>query len=343
MYQLVHSAKYRSADRSPGSTPPQNATPAVKPETAPVANDRYIGQLSHLLQKAHMTHIGMIGIGMMGHGIASNLLKHGHHLTVLEHAGNQPLDTLLAAGAHTCATPQALAAQSDVVILCVTGTPQVEAVLLGDDGVLKGLRPGTIVIDCSTAVPTSTEKVAALVIAQGGRFLDSPMTRTPKEAAEGRLNLLVGGDAALFETCKPILACFAENIVHTGPIGSGHRMKLLHNYVSLGTVTLLAEAAACAQRAGVDAHTFVEVLSKGGGFGAALDRLKPTLLSGDTSGLRFSMSNALKDLSYYNQMAIDTQADHTVAQAVKNTLEAACQEGNPNALVPELVALLAKR
>jgi 3-hydroxyisobutyrate dehydrogenase-like beta-hydroxyacid dehydrogenase len=230
-----------------------------------------------------------------------------------------------------------------VIILCVTGTPQVEAVLLGEDGVLKGMRPGTIVIDCSTAVPASTEKVAALVIAQGGQFLDSPMTRTPKEAAEGRLNLLVGGDAALFESCKPILACFAENIVHTGPIGSGHRMKLLHNYVSLGTVTLLAEAAACAQLAGVDAHTFVEVLSKGGGWGAALDRLKPTLTSGDTSGLRFSMSNALKDLSYYNQMAIDTQADHTVAQAVKNTLETACQEGDPNALVPELVALLVKR
>ena len=290
-----------------------------------------------------MKTIGMIGIGMMGHGIASNLLKHGHSLTVLEHAGNQPLDALLAAGARTCNTPQALAAQSEVIILCVTGTPQVEAVLLGEDGVLKGLRPGSIVIDCSTAVPASTEKVAALVIAQGGQFLDSPMTRTPKEAAEGRLNLLVGGNAALFETCQPILSCFAENIVHTGPIGSGHRMKLLHNYVSLGTVTLLAEAAACAQRAGVDASTFVEVLSKGGGWGAALDRLKPTLTSGDTSGLRFSMSNALKDLSYYNQMAIDTHADHTVAQAVKNTLETACREGDPNALVPELVALLAKR
>lgn len=290
-----------------------------------------------------MTHIGMIGIGMMGHGIASNLLKHGHHLTVLEHPGNQPLDTLLAAGAQTCRTPQALAAQSDIIILCVTGTPQVEAVLLGDDGVLKGLRPGTVVIDCSTAVPASTEKVAALVMAQGGQFLDSPMTRTPKEAAEGRLNLLVGGDAALFERCRPILACFAENIVHTGPIGSGHRMKLLHNYVSLGTVTLLAEAAACAQRAGVDASTFVEVLSKGGGWGAALDRLKPMLISGDTSGLRFSMSNALKDLSYYNQMASDTHADHTVAQAVKNTLETACREGDPNALVPELITLLTKR
>ena len=294
-------------------------------------------------RNAPMKTIGMIGIGMMGHGIASNLLKHGHSLSVLVHPGNQPLDALLAEGARTCTTPQALAQQSDVIILCVTGTPQVEAVLLGDDGVLKGLRPGTIVIDCSTAVPTSTEKVAALVIAQGGQFLDSPMTRTPKEAAEGRLNLLVGGDAALFEICKPILSCFAENIVHTGPIGSGHRMKLLHNYVSLGPVTLLSEAAACAQLAGVNAQTFVDVLAMGGGWGAALERLKPTLANGDTSGLRFSMVNALKDLSYYNQMAIDTHADHTVAQAVKNTLEAACQEGDPQALVPELISLLVKR
>jgi 3-hydroxyisobutyrate dehydrogenase-like beta-hydroxyacid dehydrogenase len=147
----------------------------------------------------------------------------------------------------------------------------------------------------------------------------------------------------LFERCRPILACFAENIVHTGPIGSGHRMKLLHNYVSLGTVTLLAEAAACAQRAGVDAHTFVEVLSKGGGWGAALDRLKPMLTAGETSGLRFSMSNALKDLSYYNQMATDTQAERTVAEAIRNTLQTACNEGDPQALVPELVTLLAKR
>lgn len=290
-----------------------------------------------------MTTLGMIGIGMMGHGIASNLLKHGHRLTVLEHPGNQALSALLAAGARTCATPQALAAQSDVIILCVTGSPQVEAVLLGEDGVLQGLRPGTVVIDCSTAVPTSTEKVAALVMAQGGQFLDAPMTRTPKEAAEGRLNLLVGGDAALFESCRPLLACFAENIVHTGPIGSGHRMKLLHNYVSLGTVTLLAEAAACAQLAGVPAQTFVDVLAMGGGWGAALERLKPTLANGDTSGLRFSMGNALKDLRYYNQMAIDTQADHTVAQAIQSTLETACQQGDPNALVPELIGQLVQR
>ncbi|PIT79443.1 NAD(P)-dependent oxidoreductase [Limnohabitans sp. JirII-31] len=290
-----------------------------------------------------MKKIGMIGIGMMGHGIASNLLKHGQSLSVLEHPGNQPLDTLRAHGAQTFKTPKELAVHSDLVILCVTGTPQVEAVLMGEDGVLKGMQPGTIVIDCSTAVPSSTEKVAELVMASGGRFLDAPMTRTPKEAAEGRLNLLVGGDVALFEECKHILSCFAENIVHVGAIGAGHRMKLLHNYVSLGSVTLLAEAAACAELAGVNAQTFVDVLAMGGGWGAALERLKPFLVSGDPSGLRFTLANALKDLSYYNAMAQDTQADHTVADAVKRTLEIACTQGDPQSLMPQIIPLFVQR
>ncbi len=287
--------------------------------------------------------IGMIGIGMMGLGIASNLLKHGNSLSVLMHAGNQPIEALIAQGVQTCQTPKALAAQSEVIILCVTGTPQVEAVLLGDDGVLNGMKPGTIIIDCSTAVPASTEAIAQAVIAQGGFFLDAPMTRTPKEAAEGRLNLLVGGDAALFETCKPILSCFAENIVHAGPVGAGHRMKLLHNYVSLGSVTLLAEAAACAQVGGVDAQTFVDVLSMGGGWGAALERLKPFLLDQDNSGLRFTVANALKDLSYYNDMAENMQVEHTVAAAIQSTLETACTQGHAQAFMPDLVGVMSER
>ncbi|MFP5475730.1 MAG: NAD(P)-dependent oxidoreductase, partial [Gammaproteobacteria bacterium] len=195
--------------------------------------------------------LGMIGIGLMGHGIATNLVKHGHQLTVLEHPGNQPLDALLAAGARTAATPAALVADADYVILCVTGSPQVEAVLVGDGGLLKAIKPGTVIIDCSTSIPDSTLRMAKAVQQAGGRFLDAPMTRTPKEAAEGRLNLLVGGDAALLEECRPLLRCFAENIMHAGGIGAGHSMKLLHNYVSLGMVALLAEAAACARRSGV--------------------------------------------------------------------------------------------
>jgi 3-hydroxyisobutyrate dehydrogenase-like beta-hydroxyacid dehydrogenase len=285
--------------------------------------------------------IGMIGVGMMGHGIARNIVRHGYPLVVLEHAGNQPLDELKAAGATTAASPGALAAAVDIVILCVTGTPQVEAVLLGADGALQGLKPGAVVIDCSTAVPSSTERVAQAVHAAGGRFLDAPMTRTPKEAHDGRLNLLVGGDAALFAECQPLLACFAENITHAGPVGAGHRMKLLHNYVSLGFVTLLAEAAACAQRAGVEPDVFVEVLAKGGGGGAALERLSPYLVAQDPSGLRFSLANARKDLGYYEAMAQQTGAAHGIAQAVLQTLDLGVQRAGGDVLLPEIVQVLA--
>ena len=288
-----------------------------------------------------MKKIGMVGIGMMGHGIASNIAKHGYPLTVLAHAGNQPLDQLKAAGVTTQTSAATLAANVDIVIVCVTGTPQVEAVLLGEGGVLQGLRPGTVVIDCSTAIPASTERVAKSVIDAGGRFLDAPMTRMPREAAEGRLNLLVGGDAALFDECRPLLACFAENITHAGPVGAGHRMKLLHNYVSLGQVALLAEAAACAERAGVDPAVFVDVLTKGGGGGMALERLKPFLLQRDPNGLRFAMSNALKDMGYYVTMASDSGAARAIAEGVRDTFERGTRDSPPETLVPELVALLA--
>lgn len=287
--------------------------------------------------------IGMIGIGLMGHGIAANLLKHGHALTVLEHPGNQPLDALLAAGAATRASAAEVAAGAEIVLLCVTGSPQVEAVLTGEGGVLKGLGQGAIVIDCSTAVPASTEKLAALVGQAGGQFIDAPMTRTPKEAAEGRLNLLVGGDAAVFERVLPVLRCFAENITHVGAIGAGHRMKLLHNYVSLGTIALLSEAAACAIGGGIQPEVFIEVLAKGGGGGAALERLRPCLMSGDPSALRFAMGNALKDMNYFNTMAQDAGAVHGIAQAVGQTFADAVAQAGADVYVPQLASLLQQR
>lgn len=287
-----------------------------------------------------MKKIGMVGIGLMGHGIAGNILRHGWELVVLEHPGNQPLDDLKAAGAVSVTSAAELAARSDVVILVLTGSPQVEAVLTGAGGVLQGLRPGSIVIDCSTAIPSSTLRMAQAVQAAGGRFLDTPMTRTPKEAAEGRLNLLVGGDAALLDECRPLLKCFAENITHAGGTGAGHGMKLLHNYVSLGMVALLSEAAACAQRNGVAAEVFVDVLAQGGGGGTALARVKPYLLARDPSGLRFSIANAAKDLGYYQTMAADAGATRDIAAAVLQTLRGALDRSGPAALMPELVSLL---
>ncbi|WP_026437825.1 NAD(P)-dependent oxidoreductase [Acidovorax sp. JHL-9] len=288
-------------------------------------------------------NIGMIGIGLMGHGIATNLQKHGHQLTLLRHSGNQPVDGLVAAGAGQADTPAEVARRSQMVLLCVTGTPQVEAVLHGPDGVLSGLATGSVVIDCSTAIPSSTEKVAQAVAERGGRFLDSPMTRTPKEAAEGRLNLLVGGDTGLFQECLPVLRCFAENVTLVGGTGAGHRMKLLHNYVSLGSIALIAEAAAAALNADIDPAVFVEVLAKGGGAGSALERLRPYLTQHDPSALRFAMSNALKDIGYFTTMAKDSGSTHGIANAVQQTFAEAVERSGPDRFVPELVDVLRPR
>src|SRR5690606_24607505 len=142
---------------------------------------------------------------------------------------------------------------------------------------------------------------------------------------------------------RPLLACFAENITHVGPVGAGHRMKLLHNYVSLGTIALIAEAAACARRGGVAMDVFVEVLAKGGGGGVALERLKGQLLAGDPSGLRFSLANAQKDIGYYAAMAGDGGAVKEIAASVLRTYEQAAAEAGAQALVPQLVDLLARR
>jgi 3-hydroxyisobutyrate dehydrogenase-like beta-hydroxyacid dehydrogenase len=285
--------------------------------------------------------IGLIGAGLMGLGIATNLARKGHPLTILDHPGNQPLDELRAMGAIVVPHAAQVAQGSDVLLVCVTGAPQVEAVLTGAQGALPGLRPDTIVIDCSTSLPDTSTRMAARLSEGGVHFVDAAMTRTPVEAMQGRLNLLVGASSELFERVLPILRCFAEHIVHAGPVGAGHRMKLLHNFVSLGSVTLIAEAAACAQAAGLGAEVFTEVLAQGGGGGTALDRLKPFLLQADASGLRFSLSNALKDLSYYQAMTNSVGASRSVAQGVVDALRIACERGDPQAYVPELVSRLA--
>ena len=286
--------------------------------------------------------IGMIGVGLMGHGIAWNVAtKGGYPMVLLDHPGNQPVDDLLAAGATKCASAADLARQADIIILCVTGTPQVEDVLFKPDGVLAGIKPGTVIIDCSTAIPSSTIKVAEAVQKAGGLFLDAPMTRTPKEAAEGRLNLIVGGDKALFERCLPLLKSYAENVVHAGPVGAGHRMKLLHNYVSLGFSAVLAEAAACAERAGVDPAVFTDILATGGGGGVVLNRLRPYIESHDTTSFKFSVANAQKDMGYYTAMAEETGAARETAMGVLHTYQHACEAGLAQSTVPEIIGLMA--
>jgi 3-hydroxyisobutyrate dehydrogenase-like beta-hydroxyacid dehydrogenase len=233
-----------------------------------------------------------------------------------------------------------LAAVCDMLLLCVTGSPQVEDVLVGSGAALEALRPGSIVVDCSTAIPSSTRALAARVHDRGCDFVDAAMTRTPKEAEEGRLNLLVGGEATSIARVMPVLENFAENIFVAGGVGSGHQLKLIHNIISLGTVTLIAEAAACALKDGMDAAAMVDCLRKGGAGGAALERVAPSILDGNSDLLRFTISNACKDSGYYTRMASELGAAQLMAAAVHQTLAGLVERGQGDAFMPEQVTLL---
>src|SRR5215470_5346832 len=180
--------------------------------------------------------VGLIGVGLMGYGIGKNIATEGKN-------------------------PREIAAESDVVILCVTGSPQVEEVVYREDGLLAGVHKGLIVADCSTAEPSSTLKVAADIQSKGGRFVDTPLTRTPVEAEAGKLGLMTGGDQATLKELRPVLECFAEAIIHAGGIGAGHRLKLLNNFIGLGTAAVVAEAIAAAAKAGVDLQALHDIVA----------------------------------------------------------------------------------
>lgn len=287
-----------------------------------------------------MKKIGIIGLGMMGRGIGINLLKAGFPLSFLQRSAKSSQDDVIALGAKPLSSISELTKYSEVILLCLTGSAQVEEVMFSPDGVLANLNPGSIVIDLSTAIPESTLKVATAVQVAGGLYLDSPMTRTPKEALEGRLNVLVGGAPDLLEQCRPILQCFTENIVYAGPLSSGHRLKLIHNFVALGYAGVLAEAAACAKLANVDSEVLLRVLDTGAGNGAILNRMKGFIQSGDDASFQFTLENAVKDLAYYKAMVSELGAFSLAADATQKIYEHASKTEKAGATVPWLMSAL---
>ncbi len=286
--------------------------------------------------------LGFIGVGMMGHGLAKNLLKQGHAMTLLDHPGNQPVDDLVAMGARKVATAREVASAADVVFVCVTGSPQMEACVYGPDGLLEGLRAGAVIVDATTADPVSTVKVAAAVRERGGRYVDAPMTRTPQHAEDGCVNVMLGGDPATIADVRPLIETYAENIYIGGDVGSGHRMKLLHNYISLGTLALLAEAYTCAGKAGIDRKVLTQVLATGGGDSVVLKRLLTFLDSGEPGSMLFSLINAGKDLRYFTHMAEELQVGAFVGEAVHQTFLTASNVGGGEKMIPELVNIMCR-
>jgi 3-hydroxyisobutyrate dehydrogenase-like beta-hydroxyacid dehydrogenase len=284
-----------------------------------------------------MQTIGIIGAsGLMGHGIAKNLRAKGHSLALTVHRNRDRVADLLAAGATEVESPAALARASDVVIVCVTGSPQVEASMLGEHGLLAGARAGLDIIDCSTSEPESTTRLRELAAAMNVDFVDAPLARTPVEAELGTLNVMVGASAATFARLQPVLHMFAENVIHVGAPGAGHTIKLLNNFIAQAICTATAEAFAVGARAGVDLSKLVELVSAGA-VNSGLFQAMAKTLRGDLGGLKFGLDNARKDLRYYTHLAESLDAPSLVGESVHQSLAIASALGYGGKFVPSLV------
>lgn len=285
-------------------------------------------------------NVGFIGLGLMGHAMAGNIQSKGFSLGVMAHRNRQPVEDLVIKGAREFANAAELTRAVDVILLCLPGTAEVKKTLIGANGILAGLRPGQIVVDSSTGDPNLTAELAALVIERGGHYLDAPVNRTPKDAVLGRLNVLAGGDADVLDRVRPVLACFSETIHHLGPLGSGHKAKVIHNFISQGNATILAEAFCTAAKNQIDLAAFAEICNMSGGYSRTFERIIPYVLRGDDSGQQFALDNCEKDMRYYTELTKSTPATAMVGDAVYQTFMLAKALGHGDKYVPRLFDVL---
>lgn len=286
--------------------------------------------------------IGYIGVGLMGHGAAKNILERGGYpLTVMGHRNRAPVEDLVARGAREAASPAEVAAASDVVFFCLPSAVEVEATVYGDAGLLAGIHEGLILVDSTTCDPQVTRRVGADLAAAGGAMVDAALGRTPKEAEAGQLSTYVGGEPDVIERVRPILETYADTIVVCGPLGAGTTAKLVNNCIAIGTCAIIAEAFATAAKLDVDLARLTEVIEAGGANGRMFQMMKPWLLAGDDSHLKGPLRIAAKDMRFYNRMAEDAPAGAVIAQAVNQVLRLALMQGHGDRFMPTLPGILA--
>lgn len=224
--------------------------------------------------------VGFIGLGIMGRGMAANILRAGFPLTVWNRTAERTA-SLAAAGAHIAASPADLAATSDIIITCVSDTPDVQQLILGEQGVAHGARPGSLVIDMSTISPAATLEIAAALESQGVDMLDAPVSGGSEGAAKGTLSIMVGGKAEALERAMPVLQAMGQRITHVGPHGAGQTVKLVNQIIVVGNCLAMCEGLLLAQAGGVDLQKALEAVSGGAAGSWMLSNRGPQILARD--------------------------------------------------------------
>lgn len=206
--------------------------------------------------------IGFIGLGIMGQGMARNLLKAGFTLTVWNRTAGR-MEPIVSAGATAAESPAAVAAASDVVITCVSDTPDVEEVILGTDGVIHGVRHGMLVVDMSTISPQATKEIAARLREKGVHMLDAPISGGSEGAENGTLSIMVGGDGAQVARAMPAFEAMGKTITHVGENGAGQTVKLVNQILVVVTMLGVGEAMLFAQAGGLDLQKTLNAVTQG--------------------------------------------------------------------------------
>lgn len=285
--------------------------------------------------------IGFVGLGLMGAAMAQRLQSLGYELTVIAHRNRKPIEDAVSRGATEASTPAELASNNEIIMLCVDTSAAVEAVMRGDDGVLAGLQPGSLVIDFGTSIPGSTRALGEECKARGASMMDAPLGRTPAQAVDGLLNIMSAGEKADFDRAKPVFDDLGENVFHVGPIGAGHTLKLINNFYAMTTACAMSEAFAMADLAGLKRETLYDVMSSGPLKSGMMDWIKANAVDKDPKALAFTIVNGLKDLGYYSSMADDFKVPSFIAPATKNALGIAKSTGWGDKMVPEMVDFIA--
>ena len=285
--------------------------------------------------------VGFIGVGLMGHGMAKNILRAGYPLTVIAHKNRAPIENLVSLGAHEASSLKELAKSATLVFICAPGSPQVEQIIAE---LTPNLSEDAVIIDCSTSDPTSTQKLAENLKSKRIHMVDAPLGGTPVQAEEGALSAMVGADQPVFARIKPVIESWAATLVHIGVVGDGHRMKLLNNFLSLGYAAMYSEALALGAKMGIDAKRFDSVIR-----GSRMDcgfyqTFMGYALDGNREAHKFTMTNALKDLRYLESMANQAGIANPIGNAAKSSFARAMAAGGdgPEDYVPHLVDFVAR-
>ena len=272
--------------------------------------------------------IGFIGLGAMGKPMAKNLIRAGFRVIVYNRTIGKTKE-FREMGASVAVTPKDLASDSQVVIVNVSNSPDVEEVLLGKEGAIHGCRPGTIVIDMGTSYPSSTLKICKILQEKGVEMLDAPVSGGVKGAEDGTLSIMVGGRREIFEKCKPILSAMGKNIFYQGESGSGHITKAINNFVSAAAITALTEALVMAKKAGLSPMKVLDVLKVSSGRSYQAEQALPQFVLTRKFDAGFLLGLMKKDLNIFASLGDDYQTPMFLGNLVHQLWDVAAREIGP--------------